>query len=313
MNQMLHTPVEGRSLSALTARNDAAAPTYDRSRLTYAATFDSPWKRSCIKLIELLTARPKLSRLVTEFERRGHAEGQAFWDQMLDVLGITCNTPPAQLANIPASGAAIVVANHPHGLVDGLVLAQMIGQRRSDYRILTRSILTGIDEEASKHMIPVPFPHEPDATRKKLAMRSAAMDHLAQGGIVALFPSGAVASSKTMFGPAIEQDWNIFTTKMIRVSGAAVVPIYFSGSNSRAYQIANQISPTLRQGLLLHEIVSAVNKPQAPVIGPAICGDEIEHRLTDPRGFAAWLRAQVLKLATDTDVPPALCQHGPKL
>ncbi|NET73463.1 MAG: acyltransferase, partial [Sphaerospermopsis sp. SIO1G2] len=240
------------------------------------------------------------------------APRQAFWEQMLDVMGISCDTPPAQLANIPDSGAAIVVANHPHGLVDGLLLAQLIGQRRSDYRILTRSILTGIDEEASKHMIPVPFPHEPDAARKMLAMRSAAMNHLAQGGIVALFPSGAVASSKSMFGPAIEQEWNIFTTKMIRVSGAAVVPIFFSGSNSRAYQIANQISPTLRQGLLLHEIVHAVNKPQAPVIGPAICGAEIEQRITDPRGFAAWLRAQVLNLGIEKNVPPALYQHGPK-
>jgi putative hemolysin len=70
-----------------------------------------------------------------------------------------------------------------------------------------------------------------------------------------------------MFGPAIEGEWNVFTAKMIRKSGATIVPFYFTGSNSRWYQIANQISPVLRQGLLIHEVVHAFDKPQAPVIG----------------------------------------------
>lgn len=282
--------------SAPVAKANGPQQSYDRTRLTYAETFESRWKRSCIQLIECLTAKPRILRLVREFERRGPAEGQAFWGQMLDVMGITCDTPTEQLTNIPRTGATIIVANHPHGLVDGLLLAQMIGQRRSDYRILTRSILTGIDEEASKHMIAVPFPHEPDAQRKMISMRSTAMDHLEKGGLIALFPSGVVASSDSMFGPAIEREWNVFSSKMIRKSGATVVPVYFSGSNSRSYQIANRVSATLRQGLLLHEIVYALNKPQAPIIGQAFCMSEMEDRASDPRGFAAWLRANVLDL-----------------
>jgi len=72
---------------------------------------------------------------------------------------------------------------------------------------------------------------------------------LSQGGLVALFfPSGVVASSDTIFGPVIEREWNAFTAKMIRKSGATVVPVFFSGLSSRAYQIANQLSPTLRHG-----------------------------------------------------------------
>lgn len=271
--------------------------TYDRSRLTYAETFNSTWQRACIKTIEALTAKPRIWGLVREFERRGPAKGQAFWQQMLDVMGIACETPPAQLLRIPESGPAILVANHPHGLVDGLLLAHMIGRRRQDYRILTRSILTGIDEEASKHMIAVPFPHEPDAQRKMIAMRQASMEHLAQGGLLALFPSGVVASSDTMFGPAREREWNVFTSKLIRTSRAAVVPVYFPGSNSRAYQIANRISPTLRQGLLLYEIVHALNNSQAPVVGATIHRAEMAERLRDPRAFAAWLRAHVLALS----------------
>jgi hypothetical protein len=75
-----------------------------------------------------------------------------------------------------------------------------------------------------------------------------------------------------------------------------VVPIYFPGQNSRAYQIANRLSPTLRQGLLLHEIAHAMDKPQKPVIGPVIEREAIEPWLSNPRGFMAHLRELTLAL-----------------
>ena len=269
---------------------------YNRSSLTYSNTFDSPVKRNIIRLIELLTGKIRIARLVRRFERMGSFKGQAFWRATLDVMGIDLLTPADQLARIPKTGPVVFVANHPHGLVDGMILADMIGRVRNDYRILTRSLLTGIDEDAASYMIPVPFPHEPQAQKKMVDMRRAAMDHLKAGGIVALFPAGGVASSDSMFGPAIEREWSVFTAKMIRTSGATVVPCFFPGSNSRAYQIANRISATLRQGLLLHEIVHALNKPQKPVVGVPVDPAEIAARAGDPRAFMAWLRSHTLGL-----------------
>jgi putative hemolysin len=157
-------------------------------------------------------------------------------------------------------------------------------------------LLTSIDEVAGSFMIPVPFPHEPDAQRKGVEMRAKAMSFLKEGGVVALFPSGVVATSETYFGPAIEAEWNVFTAKMIRRSGAQVVPMKFPGSNSRAYQIANKISPMLRQGLLLHEIVHACDKPQGPIVGDPLTQAELAEFQDDPRGFMAWLRNHTINL-----------------
>ncbi|MEP5151817.1 MAG: acyltransferase, partial [Planktotalea sp.] len=164
-----------------------------------------------------------------------------------------------------------------------------------DYRILTRSLLTGVDE-IEEFMIPVPFPHEEDAREQSLEMRRRAMDHLANEGVIVLFPSGVVASSKSWFGPAIEEQWNPFTAKMINRSGATVVPIHFPGQNSRAYQIANCISPTLRQGLLIHEVMHACGKPQKPVVGKPIGQETIKEWSSNPRGFVAWLRDHTMSL-----------------
>ena len=281
---------------AVADESTQAPRVYDRRSLTYSNTFDNPVKRNIIRVIELLTGKTRIARRVRRFEKQGTVKGRAFWRATLDVMGIDLLTPADQLARIPKTGPVIFVANHPHGLVDGMILADLIGRVRDDYRILTRSLLTGIDEDAASYMIPVPFPHEPEAQKKMVEMRRAAMEHLKSGGLVALFPSGIVASSDSMMGEAIEREWNVFTAKMIRTSGATVVPCFFPGSNSRAYQVANQISATLRQGLLLQEIVHAMDKPQKPVVGLPIDSAKITARAGDPRAFMAWLRDWTLAL-----------------
>lgn len=270
--------------------------TYDRRSLTYANSFDSPAAARFIRTVEWLTGKITIIRMIRKFEKRGAPTGQAFWRAALGTMGIDLLTPDAQLANIPKDGPVVVVANHPHGLVDGMILADLIGRRRTDYKILTRALLTGIDEVAASYMIPVPFPHDPEAQRKSVEMRARAMAHLKAGGLISVFPSGVVSSSDSLFGPVIEREWNVFTAQMIRRSGAQVVPIFFPGRNSRAYQIANRVSPLMRQGLLLHEVVRSCNRPQAPIVGEKISAERLAMLDGDPRGFMAWLREHTLAI-----------------
>lgn len=269
---------------------------YDGRRLSYSTTFTNPWKVFAIRTLEWMTAKFYLLRCIRAFERQGVPKGQAFFAQALEVMGISLQTPADEIANIPPTGPVVVVANHPHGLIDGMVLAELIGKVRCDYKILTRSLLTGIPE-IEYHMIPVAFPHEEDAVQQNLEMRRTSMEHLANGGVIVLFPSGAVAASETWFGRAVEKEWNPFTAKMIKRSGATVVPIYFPGQNSRWYQIANQISATLRQGLLLFEIKHAFNTPQHPVVGAPITPEELDGFSGNTRELMAMLRERTLELS----------------
>ena len=269
---------------------------YDKRKLSYATTFTNPWKANIIRTMEWMTGKIPLLRLVRKFERMGPAEGQAFWGQALGLMKIEIQTPSAQIARIPKDGPVIVVANHPHGLVDGMVLAELIGRVRTDYKILTRSLLTGVPE-IEEFMIPVPFPHEEDSREQSIEMRNRAMKHLKQGGVIALFPSGSVASSDTMFGPAIERSWNPFTANLIKRSGATVVPIHFPGQNSRYYQIANQVSATLRQGLLINEVIHACGKPQKPTVGNPVSADLIKEYDGRGREFMVELRGITMSLS----------------
>ena len=77
-------------------------------------------------------------------------------DKVVVVAGVGSGLGRSVALASAREGADVVLANHPHGLVDGMIMAEMISRVRPDFRILTRSLLTGIPEIA-EFMIPVPF------------------------------------------------------------------------------------------------------------------------------------------------------------
>lgn len=285
-------------------RDGKAAPLparkYDMRRLSYAGTFTNPFKSGTIRALEWMTAKVQLLLLIRSFEKSGAPFGSPFWPKAIRHMGIRIDTPEAEIARIPKTGPVVVVANHPSGLVDGMIMAEMVNRVRSDFRILTRSLLTGIPE-VEEFMIPVPFPHEENAREAGLEMRNQTMAHLKRGGVIILFPAGKVAMSETWFGPAVEAEWNVFTHKMIQRSGSVIVPIFFPGQNSRMFLIANKISDTIRQGLLLYEIKRSLFKPQRPYIGEPIPASVLQEWEGNPRGFLAWLRQHTLDLGKRAD------------
>lgn len=288
-------PDQAATALATPAVGDPDYKPYDGRNLSYAGTFTNPLKSNTIRVVEWLTGKLRLMRLVREYERVPRGPDQSFWGRALELLRIELLTPDEQVRNIPRTGPVVVVANHPHGLVDGLILAELIGKVRQDYKILTRSLLTNVPE-IQYHMLPVAFPHEENSVRMNLEMRKLAMQHLAGGGVIVLFPAGQVATTPGWWGRIVEPEWLPFTAKMVTKSDARVVPIYFPGQNSRLFQWANKTSITVRQGLLLHEIAHAIGRPQKPVIGKPIERAEIDARASNPRQLMAWLRERTIGL-----------------
>ena len=267
---------------------------YDRSDLTYANSFPQFYKRWFIQSIEFLTARYYLLYKMRKWEKNPNKDPD-FWKSVLEEMNIELKTPAEEIARIPSKGPLVIVSNHPHGLIDGLVMARLISQVRDDYQILTRALLVGV-KRVERYLLPVAFPHEEDSVRKNIEMRQKAIAALKEGHCIALFPAGTVSTSPTFFGEPVEREWAPFTAKMIRQSGAQVLPIYFTGRNTRWFQIANKLGETFRQSLLLYEIRAAFGKKQKPVIGQLIDPEVLKSYEKDAKGLMEFLREETLAL-----------------
>ena len=223
------------------------------NKLTYA-TAEDPWiRRNIIRFVEFLTGRPKIERLYQELRMMDLVPNEV-WDAALDKLNVVGVYDSQQLAKIPKQGPLVFVSNHPFGVIDGLLLGQLVSCVRNEFSVLVHDALTKQDKRLDQFLLPVDFKETKEALRTNIETRKKALETLGAGNSVAIFPAGGVSTSPKGFGKAEDHEWKRFTAKLIQKSKATVVPIYFHGQNSRLFQLVSQVSQLLRYGLLLHEV-----------------------------------------------------------
>jgi putative hemolysin len=215
---------------------------------------------------------------------RGGSEAD-FTARVLGSLGVTPRVSAQDLARIPPRGPAIVVANHPFGVADGIVLVHLLSQVRPDVRILANRFLAGV-EEARARFIAVDVFGGPEAVRYNQRGLREALDWLESGGALCIFPAGEVAHLDLRRGGIADAPWNPAAAALARRTGAAVVPAYFSGSNSALFQLAGLVHPKLRTALLPHEFINMRNRSVEvrfghPVSGKHLAGCPDDARATD--------------------------------
>jgi putative hemolysin len=236
--------------------------------ISYATSAATKGGRALIRVVENATGRLALIRRASGYEREV-AAGRDFWEVMVERYGLSLEIVRGSLDNIPATGPLIVIANHPYGILDGLMLGHILSQVRGDFRILANSVFRRA-EELNRIVLPVSFEESKEALQSNLETRKIALDYLARGGAVGVFPGGTVSTAATPFGEPMDPGWRGFTAKMIARSGAAVVPVFFDGQNSRLFQLASHLHQTLRLALLINEFRARVDEPVRVAVGEPI-------------------------------------------
>jgi len=220
---------------------------------SYAAPDDPRLKRFFIRLIERLTGQPYL-KWVYEDNRAHPVPGENFWSAAIRRLELKLDYNSEALATWPKEGPLVVVANHPFGVLDGLIICQIVSQVRSDFRVLTNAVLLRA-EEVKTFLLPVDFAETDEALKTNLRTRAEAKNHRMKGGCLVVFPAGGVSTTPTIWHQrAVDTDWKNFTARMISQAKAPVAPVFFAGQNSRLFQVARHISMTLRRSLLFKEV-----------------------------------------------------------
>ncbi|MDH3262449.1 MAG: lysophospholipid acyltransferase family protein [Paracoccaceae bacterium] len=263
--------------------------------ISYASSAATRGGRALIRAVENTTGRLRLIRRASGYEREV-AAGRDFWEVMVECYGLTLDVIGGRLDNIPATGPLIVIANHPYGILDGLMLGHILSRVRGDFRILANSVFRKA-EELNRIVLPVSFDGTREAQQTNLETRKTALDYLARGGAIGVFPGGTVSTAATPFGAPMDPGWRGFTAKMIAKSGATVVPVYFDGHNSRLFQLASHLHLTLRLALLINEFRARVDEPVRVAVGEPIDPARLAELRGEPKRMMDFLRRATYELS----------------
>lgn len=267
----------------------------DKYLFSYATAADPPFKRGVIRLVEKATGQPKLKKMYLD-NQRFPRPNETFWQAAVRKLALDVRYDADALAAIPNSGPVVVVANHPYGVLDGIVISWLVSKVRSDFLVLTNAVLMRAPE-VNGYILPIDFSETEAAQKTNIASRAAARAQLEKGGVVVIFPAGAVSTAPDKLGlkPAVDWRWQPFAAQLVQRSKAVVVPIWFSGQNSRLFQIASHVSSTLRLSLIFHEVRSRIGTALPVVIGAPIPQAELAS-IKDRQALADHLRDRVYAL-----------------
>ena len=251
-----------------------------------------------IRAVENATGRLGLIRRASGHQ--GELDtGRDFWEVMVARMGVRLDVVSGGLDDIPADGPLVVVANHPYGVLDGLVMGHILsGVRGADFRLMAHTVFRRAPELEGV-VLPIDFSGTGEAVRENIATRKAALRHLAEGGAIGIFPGGTVSTAPNPFGRAMDPGWRSFTAKMISRSGAAVVPIFFDGANSRLFQIVSHVHATLRMALLLREFRARSREPVRIAVGRPIEPARLAEYRHHPRAMMDFLRRETYALSRE--------------
>ncbi|MBE0555582.1 MAG: 1-acyl-sn-glycerol-3-phosphate acyltransferase [Rhodobacteraceae bacterium] len=233
---------------------------------TYSHPGQSAFRRALIRAVEGANGQPMLRRLYLDW-RANPREGETVFAAALRLLRLELRLQGAAIAGVPREGGLLLVANHPFGIVDGLMIGHLGMQLRRNVRILTNSLLCR-PPELARHLLPVDFSGTAEARRLSGETRRRAAQALAMGEAVAIFPGGGVATAnRPVTGRAVDSAWHPFAGRLAVLPGVTTLPLHFSGQNSRLFQIASHLSYAMRVALIFHETRRLMGRRVAVTVG----------------------------------------------
>lgn len=173
-------------------------------------------------------------------------------------------------------GAFITVSNHPFGGMDGIILIDIVGKYRSDYKVMVNYFLNNIRAMQPSFIAVDPIKNDDSPEKKKITLDGIreAIRQVKNGHPLGFFPAGAVSKVDRSLHIR-DRQWQPSIIRLIHQLKVPVIPIYFHGHNSTFFNILGLIDWRLRSLRLPTELFRMRNKQVRVSVGEPISPETI--------------------------------------
>lgn len=248
--------------------------------------------------LALLTEVSGLGRLERLYNEIDLQPGDDFITRLFAHMELGLEVDGDDLAHIPATGGVVLVANHPYGAIDGLALIDVVRRVRPEVKVMANFMLQQLEPLKDRFIGVNPF--EQMKARSSFHGMRQAMEHLAAGGALGIFPAGEVSSYRTELNAVADTRWKAPVIKLIKNAGVPVVPIWFDGANGVVFHMLGLIHPELRTIALPGQMLRMRGKRVRLRIGKPIL--PTDHASLGVEEFTRYLRAKTYALGSGVQV-----------
>ena len=247
--------------------------------------------------VESLTGLSKLDNLYQQ--RPATKSSFDFMRYTLDALKVDYALTRGSAESIPSEGAVVIVANHPLGAIEGVILADLVGSVRQDVKVLANQMLKRLPEISDLFIGVDVFGGDKAKHTNSLAIREA-NQHLKEGGVLVIFPAGEVSTYPKGSASLSDIEWRNSVAKFIKHSEATTVPMFINGKNSDLFYKAGHVHPLLRTAMLGRELLNKQASKIEISIGDAIPFSELTSFEND-RDIVNYLRLNTYLMSPEED------------
>lgn len=176
---------------------------------------------------------------------------QKFSKKLLDELGVQVLGQDEVLAKIPKQGPCIIACNHPYGMIEGVIIAQLLTELRSDTKVMANVGLQ-IFKEIKDYFI-FANPLKPKAAINSSAIKQC-FRHIKNDGLLVIFPAGRVSFFQSDKQRITDGDWNRLAVQIATKTQTPILPIFISGTNSALFHRMGRVYYRFRLLMLAHEM-----------------------------------------------------------
>ncbi len=218
------------------------------------------------------TARKLLNWLLNYEQSSYHfgAVGDLSADEVMQYAAriIAKDVKVTGLDNIPRSGPALIVSNHPTGISDGVIVHDTLRRVRQDIYYFANLDIIRVLPQYEEIVAPVEWRVDRRTRAKTRDTMNFTREAVKQGKIGVIFPSGRLAKRRGL--SLHERPWMASAAMIARKFDLPVIPMHIRARNSTLFYLFDFLHPTLRDITLFNELLNKADQPFRVTIGEAI-------------------------------------------